>query len=146
MVNVTRTFPSTMVGFDRLFDEIEHQLNRSTDGFPKHNLIKLNETKYIIELAVAGCREKDLNVELKENTLTITGQKRPDSKSEYLHKGITSKEFTRTFRLAEHTVVDSADLQHGILSIWLRVELPTEKQPRTIPINGKTTERELLNG
>ena len=145
-MNMLNTFPSTMVGFDRLFDEIENQLNRSNDGFPKHNVIKINETKYVIELAVAGCREEDLNVEVKENTLTITGQKRPDSKSEYLHKGITSKEFTRTFRLAEHTVVDDADLRHGILSVWLRVELPEEKQPRTIPINGKTTERGLLKG
>jgi len=143
MVNMVNTFPSTMVGFDRLFDEIESQLNRSTDGFPKHNVIKHNDYEYTIQLAVAGCSEDDLTIESKENNLIVTGAKRDDSDLNYVHKGITTKDFSRTFRLAEHTVVDGANLEHGILSIDLRVEIPEDKKPRTIPI-GKTTKRKLL--
>jgi len=146
MVNMVKTFPSNMVGFDRLFDEIENQLNRSTDGFPKHNVIKHSDYEYTIQLAVAGCSEDDLTIESKENNLIITGAKRDDSDLNYIHKGITTKDFSRTFRLAEHTVVDGANLEHGILSIDLRVEVPEEKKPRTIHINDKTTERGLLKG
>lgn len=145
MVNMVSSFPSTMVGFDRLFDEIENQLNRSTDGFPKHNVIKHSDTEYTIQLAVAGCSEDDLTIEVKESNLIVTGKKRDDSDVRYVHKGITSKDFTRTFRLAEHTVVDGANLDNGVLSIHLRIELPEEKKPRTIPI-GKTADRKLLKG
>jgi len=134
MVNMTTSLPSTMVGFDRLFDEIENQLNRSNDGFPKHNVIKHNDYEYTIQLAVAGCSEDDLTIETKESNLIVTGNKRDDADLNYVHKGITTKDFGRTFRLAEHTVVDGARLEHGILSIDLRVEIPEEKKPRTIPI------------
>lgn len=145
MVNMVKTFPSTMVGFDRLFDEIENQLNRTNDGFPRHNLIKHGDYEYTIQLAVAGCTEDDLTIETKDNSLIVTGTKRDDSELNYLHKGITTKDFGRTFKLADHTVVDGASLEHGILSIDLRVEIPEEKKPRTIPI-GKTTKRKLLKG
>ncbi len=143
MVNMVNTFPSNMVGFDRLFDEIENQLNRSNDGFPRHNVIKHGDYEYTIQLAVAGCAEEDLTIETKDNSLIVTGNKRDDSDLNYLHKGITTKDFGRTFKLADHTVVDGASLEHGILSIDLRVEIPEEKKPRTIPI-GKTTKRKLL--
>ena len=146
MVDMTTTLPSTMIGFDRLFDEIENKLNhRHTPLFPKHNVIKHSDYEYTIQLAVAGCTEDDLTIECKDSHLYVTGEKRNDADTNYLHKGITTKDFSRTFRLAEYTVVDGADLEHGILSIHLRVELPEEKKPRTIPI-GKTTKRKMLKG
>lgn len=146
VTSMFNSFPrSTMIGFDRLFDEIEKLSHVQNDGFPKHNVIKKDDESYIIQLAVAGCSEEDISIELKENRLIITGNKRVDSDTEYLHKGITTKDFGRTFRLAEHTVVDGAELENGILSVHLRIEIPEEKKPRTIPI-GKVTDKQLLNG
>ena len=137
--------PSTMIGFDHLFEEINRLSNSRNDGFPKHNVIKTGDYSYTIQLAVAGCSEEDIKIEQKENSLIITGNKRDDSAYEYLHKGITTKDFGRTFRLAEHTFVDSAELENGILSVHLEVRIPEEKKPRVIPV-GKTTEKQLLNG
>jgi len=136
MVNMTTSLPSTMVGFDRLFDEIENKLNQQHKPlFPKHNVIKHNDYEYTIQLAVAGCTKEDLSIETEENSLIVTGSKRDDSDVNYIHKGITTKDFSRTFRLAEYTLVDGAELKDGILSIHLRVEIPEEKKPRQIAIN-----------
>lgn len=146
MVSMLSTFPrSTMIGFDRLLDEVEKFSANQNDGFPRHNVIKTSDDSYVIQLAVAGCSEEDITIEVKENRLIITGNKRKDEDYEYLHKGITTKNFGRTFRLAEHTVVESATLENGILSVYLKIEVPEEKKPRIIPI-GKTTDRQLLNG
>ena len=132
-------FPrSSFVGFDHLFQELDWVAKHATDTYPPHNVVKVTEDDYQIEIAVAGFTLDDLEIEQDERTLTVKGEK---SKSEedgddvtYMHKGISQKKFKRVFRLSEYVYVDGASLKDGILSVQLKFELPEEKRPRKIDI------------
>jgi molecular chaperone IbpA len=137
------SFPrSHFIGFDHVWSEIE-RLSEMADNklYPPHNVVKKDETHFSIELALAGYTKDDLNVEVKDGILVVAGKgsspKDGEVEREYLHRGISAKKFTRTFRLSEHVVVDGADFVDGLLVIDLRVEIPEDKRPRTIPIGGQ---------
>jgi HSP20 family molecular chaperone IbpA len=139
MVN-TRTkvfsFPhSRFIGFDHVWNEIERltEMGANEKGFPRHNIVKYSDTEYAMEFALGGYRKKDLEIEAKPGVLIVKGNPE-DDKKEYLHKGITTKKFVETFRLADHVVVDGAEFVNGLLVIKLRVELPEEQRPRKIEI------------
>lgn len=135
---------SRLIGFENLFSEIERLATRQQDGYPPHNLIKVEDNHYQIELAVAGFSESDLTIEHKDSVLHITGEITPIEK-EYLHKGISARKFSKTFRLAEHVVVHAANYNQGLLTIDLKVVIPEEKKPKLIPINsGSPQTLELL--
>ena len=137
MVSKAFSFPrSHFIGFDHVWSEIE-RLSDMADNklYPPHNVVKHTESQFSVELALAGYSAEDLNVEVKEGILVVTGDKSGETvEREYLHRGISAKKFSRTFRLSEHVVVDGADFKDGLLVIDLRVEIPEEKRPRTIPI------------
>jgi molecular chaperone IbpA len=140
MVTKTFTFPrSHFIGFDHVWSEIE-RLSEVADNklYPPHNVVKHSESMYTIELALAGYRKEDLTVEVKDGILVVSGDNRSpietESTREYLHRGISGKKFTRTFRLSEHVVVDGADFIDGLLVIDLKVVIPEEKRPRFISI------------
>ena len=150
MVSKAFSFPrSHFIGFDHVWNEIE-RLSDMADNklYPPHNVVKHTETQYSVELALAGYRPEDLNVEVKEGILVVSGDGRPtlddEVSKEYLHKGISTKKFTRTFRLSEHVVVDGADFVNGLLVIDLKVVIPEEKRPRVIPIGKTTKDKQLL--
>ena len=134
------SFPrSHFIGFDHVWSEIE-RLSEMADNklYPPHNVVKKDETHFSIELALAGYSKDQLTVEVKDGILAIVGGKGDgEVEREYLHRGISAKKFTRTFRLSEHVVVDGADFIDGLLVIDLRVEVPEEKRPRAIPIGGQ---------
>lgn len=131
------SFPrSHFIGFDHVWSEIE-RLSEMADNklYPPHNVVKKDETHFSIELALAGYNKEQLTVEVKDGILVVAGGKGDgEVEREYLHRGISAKKFTRTFRLSEHVVVDGADFIDGLLVIDLRVEVPEEKRPRLIPI------------
>ena len=131
------SFPrSHFIGFDHVWSEIE-RLSEMADNklYPPHNVVKKDETHFSIELALAGYNKEQLTVEVKDGILVVAGGKGDgEVEREYLHRGISAKKFTRTFRLSEHVVVDGADFIDGLLVIDLRVEVPEEKRPRSIPI------------
>lgn len=131
-------FPrSSFVGFDHLFHDLDWVARHATDTYPPHNVVKVGENDYQIEIAVAGFTLEDLEIQQDERTLTVTGQKKEldeEVKVEYIHKGISQKKFKRVFRLSEYVFVDGASLRDGILSIDLKFELPEEKRPRKIDI------------
>ena len=90
-------------------------------------------------MAVAGFDQGDLSIEVKENTLSIRGEKKPESENTtFLHRGIASRSFERRFQLADHVVVRGATLENGLLHVDLVRELPEAMKPRTIPIETKT--------
>ena len=134
------SFPrSHFIGFDHVWSEIE-RLSEMADNklYPPHNVVKKDETHFSIELALAGYNKEQLTVEVKDGILVVAGGKSDgEIEREYLHRGISAKKFTRTFRLSEHVVVDGADFIDGLLVIDLRVEVPEEKRPRAIPIGGQ---------
>jgi len=145
MVTKAFTFPhSNFIGFDHLWNEIERLSNGNDVSFPKHNVVRHSDTEYSIELALAGYSHDDLEVELKEGILVVRG-KHSEAEKEYLHKGVSTKNFTKTFRLSEHVVVDGADFVNGLLVIKLKVVVPEEKRPRLIPIGHDNTKGVLPN-
>ena len=146
-LNVPR---SLFVGFDTLFEDLEriHQSARSgTDNYPPHNIVRIDEEKFLIELAVAGFKEDGINVEVKDGILKVTGEMDKDER-DFAFKGISSRKFEKSFRLSEFVVIDGADLKDGILVVYARVELPEEKRPRKIEIGsaGASTKKEFLKG
>lgn len=137
----------SFIGFDRMASLIDNaaKLN-STSSYPPYNIAQINEDEYLIELAVAGFGDTDLNIETHENVLTVIGTKAANENLsepnvEYLHKGIAERGFERRFQLAEHVTVTGADLVNGMLRIELRRELPDAMKPRTISIGGDIAEQ-----
>lgn len=129
------------VGFDRLATLMD-QLGRFDEpsGFPPYNIERLGENEYRITMAVAGFGEDDLNIEVKENSLTVTGTKtaqetQESNESEYLHQGIAARSFERRFQLADHVEVRAAELKNGLLHVDLVREIPEAMKPRTIAIS-----------
>ena len=140
-------FPrSAFVGFDHIFKELEEMTKHASDHYPPHNIIKDEDMKYRIEIATAGFKEEELSVELKDGILEVNGDHTPRG-LEFIHKGISTRKFHRSFRLSEYTQVTGASLENGILAIHLEVVLPEEKKPRKIEINNRsevTKNAELL--
>ncbi len=132
----TFMFPrNAFLGFDHLFDELEQITNHAKDTYPPHNVIKSDDMKYDIELAIAGFSKDDISIELKEHVLSIRGdreQRRDQEK--YVHKGISGRKFYKSFRLSEYAEVTGADLTDGILTVNIEVVLPEEKRPQQISI------------
>ncbi|MGQ3301638.1 Hsp20 family protein [Reyranella sp.] len=124
------------VGFDRVFDLLDSVASRSgTNGYPPYDIEKTGDDSYRIVMAVAGFTEAELNVMQKENELLIGGKSSGgEDKREYLHRGIASRDFERTFQLADHVRVVDARLANGLLTVDLRREVPEEKKPRVIAI------------
>ena len=134
------TWPrASFVGFDNIWNELDQYLTQGVEhspAFPRHNVIKVDEETYQIELALAGYSADDISVELTDGALVVSGEK-TDGDVNYLHKGISAKKFTRSFRLNENVVVQDANFVDGILCVDLKVIVPEEKKPRTISIGKK---------
>jgi molecular chaperone IbpA len=138
-INVNSLFPrASFVGFDHLFQELEYTAKHSNDHYPPHNIIRTNEDDYLIELAIAGFSQDEINVEVKDRTLTVIGEHISKGR-DFIHRGISTKKFKRTFRLSEHVNVNGADIQDGILAIELQYIIPDQMRPRKISI-GKNEE------
>ena len=102
MTGVQSLFPrSSFVGFDHLLNELDYVTKHAQDNYPPHNILRTGETEYLIELAVAGFSKDELTIEVKDRTLTILGEHASKGR-EYIHRGISTKKFKRTFRLSEH--------------------------------------------
>jgi molecular chaperone IbpA len=133
---------SWTVGFDQFFDRIES--SQSNQTYPPHNVIKHSDNAFEIAIAVAGFKEEDLTVTLDKGQLRVEGKDTSSKDVEYLHKGIGTRKFEKTFDLAEHVFVKEVTLDCGVLSVKLEREIPEELQPKTFTINGKS-EKQFLS-
>ena len=132
------------VGFDRLFSMLDQAT--SPDGgnsYPPYNIERTGENAYRISIAVAGFTDRDISIEVKENALSVRGEKQAPSDphtSEFLYQGIAARTFERRFQLADYVHVTGASLENGLLHVDLVREIPEAKKPRLVPItsNGKT--------
>jgi molecular chaperone IbpA len=126
------------VGFDRLFnllDTVPGFEQVPPTGFPPYNIERLGDNDYRITMAVAGFAQDEIRVDVKEQTLTVAGAKKPEEKErKYLFRGIAARNFERRFQLADHVEVKGADLQDGLLHIDLMRNVPERLKPRTIAI------------
>ena len=130
----------SFVGFDRMANLIDAATQQASTGnsYPPYNVAQLSENAYRIELAVAGFAEDELELESHENVLTITGRKAESADNDdvdYLHRGIARRGFERRFQLADHVLVEGAELKNGLLVISLKRELPEALKLRKIAIN-----------
>ena len=128
------------VGFDGIFDELMRvNAQQANTNYPPYNIVKHDDDHFAIELAVAGFREGDISITLEKNILTIKGEQflnidEMTEEVEYLHRGISARNFNRTFTLAEHVEVIGAKAENGILRIELERQVPEEQKPKTIAI------------
>ena len=127
------------VGFDNIFDHFNTQLKHpQSANFPPYNIKKLDDLNWTIEMALAGFNKKDIGVEYADNQLTIKSVFEKDDKEEdttTVHRGISKRQFKKSFTLADEVVVNGAELKDGMLIVDLEKIVPEEKQPRTIKIS-----------
>jgi molecular chaperone IbpA len=125
------------VGFDRLAALLESAArSEGPTGYPPYNIETVGENAYRIEIAVAGFKPEELNIEARENVLTVQGRKPAnDEARRYLHRGLAERNFERRFQLADYVVVTGADLSDGLLSISLERQLPEQLKARRIEIS-----------
>lgn len=125
------------VGFDRLFDLLGSApgFDGDTVTYPPYNIERLSENEYRITMAVAGFGQDDVKIDVKELSVTVRGEKKPEEKErQFLHRGIAARAFERRFQLADHVEVKSAELKDGLLHIDLVRNVPERLKPRSIPI------------
>lgn len=129
---------SRSIGFDRTIKALENALNSTlvaTSKYPPYNLIKVSNTKTLIELAVAGFKQDELEIVLENQILTISGNSKTEiDQSKLVYIGIANRNFKQTFALEEHVEVYDAKLEDGILSITVEKNIPEEKLPKKIQI------------
>ena len=128
------------IGFDSIFDKLSEAAVPHNGGINiPYNIIKRSEDSWFIEMAVAGFNKKNVDIELKENNLTITCSKKnetpPEDAVEFVHKGIAERNFIRTFKLAEFVEVKDAKLEDGILRVSLFRNVPDAMKPQKIKIS-----------
>jgi len=129
-------FRST-IGFDRLFDLADSiaRMDQAQPAYPPYDIQVADENKYRITMAVAGFSEDEMDIEVRENTLTIAGKRKAgNDDASYLHRGIAGRDFVRKFQLADHMEVVGAHLNNGILSVDLMREIPEAMKPRHVDI------------
>ena len=117
-------FGTFSVGFDNVFEELNRAKHLNNPSYPPYNIVKIDDEHFVIELAIAGFGKKDISIELKENKLEVTGDKGSKEDIAYEHKGISTKDFVKTFILNADVIVKRADVVDGVLSIQLEKFIP----------------------
>ena len=126
------------IGLDSIFDSLLGRMEHNQSNYPPYNIVKSDDDHYTIELAIAGFGQGVIDIQVKEGELIIKGEKSEDEESQYLHHGIGTRKFTRTFNLAEYVEVQSADVENGILKVALERNIPEAMKPKSIAINYKS--------
>lgn len=137
-LQTTKYDPLNTLGFDRIFDRMAQLTTapQNQQSYPPYNITINDDYFYTIELALAGFKEEDIDIELEDGVLTIEGNsgQREDDR-EYVHKGIAARAFTRKFTLVDTIIVKGATFKDGILSVYLENVIPEEQKPQKVKIN-----------
>lgn len=124
------------IGFDELVKRMKAlQSGQFSPTYPPYNIKKTGDNTYVIEMAVAGFSKTDIQLELKDSVLVISGSIKSDTPDDYIFKGIADRAFTHRFTLADTIEVKNADLMNGMLKIWLEKFIPESSKPKIIDIN-----------
>jgi len=124
------------IGFDRLARLMDNAASGTeASGYPPYNIEKLGDDTYRLTVAVAGFRPEEIDLTVKDNTLIVSGRPAAEQqKNEVLYRGIAGRAFERRFVLADHIVVDGADLNNGLLHVGLKRVVPEALKPRKIEV------------
>jgi molecular chaperone IbpA len=126
-----------LIGFDTMFDQMERRFaNSVSNNYPPHNILKLEENSYAIQLAVTGFSKREISVTIENNVLIVKGESMlTDYEPEqYLHRGLATRDFVKEFPLAEHIEVVGAETENGMLTIKLVRNIPESAKPKVIDI------------
>ncbi len=126
------------IGFDHFAHATKHMAEQKNQSkYPCYNIVQKGENNYQIVLAVAGFDLSEIDLEVSQSELKVSGKKTEsqDTESNYLHQGILQQDFERRFELAEHIKVSGADLDNGLLTISLEKQVPDALKPRKVLIN-----------
>lgn len=140
----------SMIGFDRMTSALETAYRTEPGGYPPYNIEVSGDNAYCITMAVAGFAEQDLAIEVKENILSVSGERSEDddaAERKFLYRGIANRSFERKFQLADYVRVLDARLENGLLHVDLRREIPEAMKPRKIAVKGavKDENRRLID-
>lgn len=142
-------FDKLYVGFEPMlkrFEEANQTLAKVIPNYPPYNIVKIDDNKYVIEMAVAGFGKHNLDLEFQDGTLVISGSSAVED-GDYVYKGIADRAFTRKFSLADTVEIKNAELVNGMLKVWLENIIPDSKKPKKIDItdsNEKKVEEKTL--
>lgn len=148
-------FDKFFVGYDGMlkkFQEASEQIAKAVPNYPPYNIVKVDDNKYVIEMAVAGFGKQNLDVTIQDGSLIIHGYTNMSDEAlddhNYLYKGIADRSFTRKFSIADTVEIKNAELFNGMLKIWLENIIPESKKPKKVEINepaeGKVSKKQLL--
>lgn len=145
-IDLTPLYRSS-VGFDRFGSLLDaaFQTEKTSAGYPPYNIEIVEENNYAITIAVAGFKQEELDLQVENGVLTVSGKKGNGADKNFLHQGIATRSFQRKFNLADHIEITSADLQDGLLHINLVKEVPEAMKPKTIPISSTSTARAIAH-
>ncbi len=136
------------IGFDRMANLLDN-ISRTEQGqssYPPYNIELTGEDTYRITMAVAGFTDAELNIEVKQSNLTVTGKKIAEKGSrQFLHQGIAARNFERRFQLADYVRVENAFMENGLLHVELVREVPEAMKPRKIAINSAPSKSQIIN-
>ena len=138
--SIWRDISPFAVGFDRTFDTLEllASSRAKETNYPPYNIRKISEDQYAIELAVAGFEDKDIDIELVEETLTIKGNRPKEAGDGLLHQGLAARDFVKKFVLSDDMVIKGAALSNGMLYVGIERIIPDEKKPQKIKLTSKS--------
>ena len=133
----TETLNKALIGFDSMFNNFERRFaNNISNNYPPHNVVKIDEDNYELQVAVTGFNKDEVTVELDQNILIVTaGRETDEDDKTYIHRGLAQRNFVRNFPLAEHIEVKGAEQKNGILTIKLERIVPEALKPRRIEIS-----------
>lgn len=135
-----RYAPSHWLGFESLLNALSNANETDMPPYPPHNVVTVDDTTSIVQLAVAGFGEDEIDIEWKGDELTIRGERKKADDQIYAVKGIGSRKFCKCFRLGEHIVPRDADYKNGIVSITVERIVPESEKPKKLKLNSKQPE------
>ena len=139
MNNLTKldALSRALIGFDTMFDQMERRYaNSVNNNYPPHNILRLAENEYAIQIAVTGFEKSEISVTIENNVLIVKGESvTTDYPTEqYLHRGLATRDFVKEFPLAEHIEVSGASIKNGMLTVSLIRNIPESAKPKVIDI------------
>jgi len=136
----TNSLHRALLGFDNLFDNFEQRFaNQINNTYPPYNVLKHDEDSYELEIAVTGFEQEDITVEIDQNQLIVKGQRKTVELAEptYLHRGLATRDFTRSWTLAEHMEVGAGNIKNGVLTVELKRVVPEALKPRVLKLTAE---------
>ena len=128
------TYSPVSIGFEDMFRRLDALADNPQQNYPPYNLVKLDDERQQLQLALAGFLREDIEVSVERKNLNINVSKTYETDGEYVHKGIAQRSFSRNWQLSDETVVDEVSYIDGLLRVTLRREIPEEQKRKILPI------------